>query len=147
MLCLSYINVLNKPIKAKVLSLITAQLGPLPLLFLPPVIVVTRYILNPSWVMGFVCGEGSFTYFTATRVIAKGITNLTYTMVFETSQLPSDTFLLLAVLDCIGIGQLYSQYARVSRIRISNMRMIQHYVVPFFTLCPLIGHKAQQYHV
>lgn len=47
MLCIAYINVLNKPINVNVLDLITRQHGCLPLFILPPTTVLSHYCLNP----------------------------------------------------------------------------------------------------
>lgn len=47
MLCLAYINLLNRPIKEVTLAAITALHGPLPTIVLPPVLIITQYFLNP----------------------------------------------------------------------------------------------------
>lgn len=47
LLCISYINILNRPINPTVLQAIVAKHGSLPSLILSPVLVVTHYTLNP----------------------------------------------------------------------------------------------------
>jgi hypothetical protein len=143
--CVAYINCLNNSIKLEVLEAIQSAHGALPPISLAPVLVPTSYSLNPYWILGFVCGEGSFIYFTRTRLTASGVIKLDYTLVFETSQLPLDTVLLNAVLEHIGFGNLFSRIGAVSRIRIVNVDILQHYVLPFFTLYPMPGYKGIQY--
>jgi len=145
LLCIAYINLLNKPIKAQVLNAIVGVYGSLPQVSLPPVPLFIKYTLSPYWILGFVCGEGSFTYFKRTRITAKGVTVFDYTFVFETSQLPLDIGLLIAVLNAIGPGFIYSHVGAVSRIRVVNMDILQHFVLPFFTRYPLPGYKGLQY--
>lgn len=47
MLCIAYINLLNKPIKAQVLSAIVGVYGSLPQVSLPPVPLFIKYTLSP----------------------------------------------------------------------------------------------------
>ena len=51
MLCVAYINSLNKAIKPQVLSTITGSYGPLPELVLPLIPTSISYTLNPYWVL------------------------------------------------------------------------------------------------
>ena len=46
-LCLAYINLLNRPIKAGTIRAIVALHGSLPTIILPPVLITTQYLLNP----------------------------------------------------------------------------------------------------
>lgn len=89
--------------------------------------------------------KGSFTFFKRTRTNAAGITIYDYSFVFETSQLPLDNSLLMAILNMIAPGYLYSHVGSVSRIRVANMDVLQHYVLPFFAQYPLPGYKGIQY--
>lgn len=66
---------------------------------------------------------------------------------FEVSQLPVDISLLVAILNFIGHGTLFSHAGSVSRIRVVSIGMLQHFVLPFFTLYPLPGHKGLQYNI
>ena len=57
----SYINCLNKPIKKAILTKISQIIGPM--LVLPPVPILTSLsIINPYWIVGFIMGDGSFTF-------------------------------------------------------------------------------------
>ena len=85
----SLINRLNKPLSDSLLAKLV-QLGPLPKLEFE-----TSYefssanrlqTLNPFWISGFASGEGSFTYFTKTRVNSAGMPVKDYSLVFEISQ-------------------------------------------------------------
>lgn len=63
------------------------------------------------------------------------------------SQLSRDNALLIAILNFIGPGSLYTQFKSVSRIRISNINVIQHNVLPFFyhNPFPVNSFKSIQY--
>lgn len=91
------------------------------------------------------CGEGSFTYFTNTRVYAGGLIKMFYNMIFEVSQLPHDTLLLHAIAQLMGTGIVYTQLNAVSRMRIASLPQLQHIVIPFFTRYTLPGFKGIQY--
>ncbi len=59
----SYINFLNNPLRDETLANILNNIGELPFLALPPVPVLETTILpSPWWTVGFVVGEGSFSY-------------------------------------------------------------------------------------
>lgn len=152
MLCVAYINILNKSVNLSVLLAITSKYGSLPLLTLCPVPVTYNFILNPQWIVGFVCGEGSFSYFTRTRTTANGDSRVDYNFIFEVSQLPIDSLLLQAILDHIllysgvGTGSLISRLGAVSRIRFGSISSLQHCVLPFFSEY-IPGHKGLQYSV
>lgn len=130
-LCLAYINLLNRPIKAGTIRAIVALHGSLPTIILPPVLITTQYLLNPYWIVGFVCGEGSFTYFCRSRLTSSGV-KLDYTLVFEVSQLPLDNLLLLAILQYLGAGNLFTRQDFVSRIRVTSTVNLLNLVAPFF---------------
>lgn len=129
MQCVRYINVLNKAIKPETLTDIIKQYGNLPLLVLPPVCVDILYTLNPYWIVGFVSGEGCFTY-GAQESRRRAYNN--YVLCFEVSQSPIDNRVLLRIARYIGTGRLYPKRNRVSRIRRGAIVNIQHFVLPFF---------------
>lgn len=140
---------LNKPIKPQTVKDIANTLGTLPDLLLPPVTSISYYNLNPNWILGFVCGEGCFTYFKRTRINKTGVTKLDYTLVFEVSQLPLDNKLLIAILNSIGPGFIYSNRGKRSRIRITNIDILQHFVLPYFYHNPIPNsrYKGMQYNL
>ena len=85
---------------------------------------------------------------------ALGVRKLDYTLVFEVSQITQDLNLLQAILDFIGLGFLDSYFPRkardlkcVSRIRVSALPFLQHFVLPFFLTNPLLGFKRRQYDI
>jgi len=64
--CLAIINNINKPINLDKLLYFTNIYDKLPELILPPVTLsnCSLLIFKPWWIVGFSCGEGSFTYYT-----------------------------------------------------------------------------------
>jgi len=77
LLAIAYINILNKPIRPDTLKAIIAKHGLLPCLVLPPVLFFNKIII-PSvwWIIGFICGEGSFTFFPFFLIKKKGLKEL-----------------------------------------------------------------------
>ena len=134
------------------MSEIVSKYGPLPTLSLCPVVLLSYkavflYILkNPLWVSGFVCGEGSFTYYKSIKSSSKGLHKTNIQMGFECSQVTSDSYLLQALLYYYGVGILY-QHKTVSRIRITQIKHLQHIVIPFFIRYPVCGFKQKQYEI
>ena len=148
-LVLSYINILNKPIKREILSEITSKFGPLPDLITCPVVNFSPKInlLNkPWWIAGFVCGEGSFTYYKAKKISALGLIKTNIQMGFECSQQTTDYYLLKKIWDYFGVGQIYTD-KKVSRIRITQLVQLQHVIIPFFSKYSIYGFKQTQYNV
>lgn len=92
-MAIALINILNKPLSAATLAAITEMLGPLPSLVLAPVPVYTNIVI-PSvwWIVGFVCGEGSFSYLTRSRTTASGEQRFDFSLIFEVSQALSDKY-------------------------------------------------------
>lgn len=146
LLCVRYINVLNKPLNPETIFSITKVWGPLPKLVLPPILANTFYLFHPQWIVGFVRGDGCFSCFKSRKNSPEGFT---YSMVFEVSQLPCDNLLLSYIFfQIIGyIGKVYLQVDGVSRIRVWDKRIIQHYILPFFHLhpFPVNRYKRLQY--
>ena len=139
---LSYINCLNKPFEAETLNLITSVYGPLPQVILPPIVKQTIiYTLNPWWIVGFVSGEGCFSY---KQKINKetGKTFIYFTMFIN--QLKFDKHILESIAFYFSIEKVYA-YREVAHLEINNLKKIQHIILPFFTIYPLIGNKKKQY--
>ena len=144
----SLINRLNKPLSDSLLAKL-ALLGPL-----PKVEFETSYnfssenmvqILNPFWISGFAAGEGSFTYFTKTRVNSANKTVKDYFLVFEVSQRTQDLHLLNLIASYFKTGKVYTETSGVSRFRLSGKDHIISTLVPHFRDYPLQGHKNLQY--
>lgn len=93
----SLINRLNKPLSQSLLYKL-GQLGPLPNVEFETSLNLSVsnmvQLLNPFWISGFATGEGSFTYFTKTRVNYAGKTVKDYSLVFEISQRTQDLHIL-----------------------------------------------------
>ena len=80
MLSLAYIDILNNKIKQNVLNEIMEIFGPLPTVILPPVPIVNNLqISNPWGIIGFLEGEGCFTFFKRKRTTSSGLIKLDYT--------------------------------------------------------------------
>lgn len=150
MLSLAYINILNNKIKHEVnLNEIIKIYGPLPALILPPVPIINNFsIPNPWWIIGFIEGEGCFTFFKRKRTTSSGIEKLDYTFVFEVSQKTEDIYLLKAINSYFNSeGRIFTEKRGISRIRISNIKTLQHIILPFISTYQLRGFKNNQYNI
>jgi LAGLIDADG endonuclease len=74
--------------------------------------------LNPFWISGFVTGEGSFTYFTKTRINSIGETVKDYSLIFEVSQRTQDLHILNLINIYFKIGNVYTDTKGISRYRL-----------------------------
>jgi len=147
----SYINFLNKPISKEFLDLIIKTLGPIPVLILPPVPIISNsIILNPYWIVGFIMGEGSFTYSKSTsksnKTGAIAETKVYFSMEMSVSQLLINSYLLISIANHIGVGpvKLYNSNS-VAILRIFDIKIIQHLILPYFNKYPLLGNKKIQF--
>lgn len=48
LLCISYVNILNKPLKSEIIAEITSTIGSLPMLVIPPIPLTISYVLTPQ---------------------------------------------------------------------------------------------------
>lgn len=142
--CISLINVLNNPVNPHALAEIIGRYGTLPALILPPVPIIV-YQLTPQWILGFIAGEGCFSFFRSTLKSQIQV----FAMVIEISQLPIDNQLLLEIGKSIGPCALYTRTNYVSRLRFSTLPYLQHYVLPFFfnNPLPVNSYKRIQYDI
>ena len=101
--------------------------------------------LNPFWISGFAAGEGSFTYFTKTRVNSAGNPVKDYSLVFEISQRTQDLHILNLIASYFKTGKVYTGTNGVSRFRFSSKDLVISTLVPHFRDYPLEGHKNLQY--
>lgn len=143
----SLINRLNRPLSDDLLAKLVL-LGPL-----PKVEFETSYkfssanlvqTLHPFWISGFASGEGSFTYFTKTRVNSAGKSVKDYSLVFEISQRTQDLHILNTIASYFKTGKVYTETNGVSRLRFRNKDHIISTLVPYFRDYPLQGHKNLQ---
>ncbi len=146
----SYINCLNKPIKKDFFDKIIKTFGPIPLLILPPVPILTSIsIINPYWIVGFIMGDGGFT-FSKSLVISKKTneTRVYFSVQMFVSQLNIDVYLLRSICNHIGTG-LITSYSNnlIASLRVSDIKSIQHLILPFFEKYPLLGHKKIQFNI
>ena len=141
----SLINRLNKPLSESLLTKLV-ELGPLPKAEFETISNFNKVeILNPWWISGFAEGEGSFTYFTRTRVNSAGKTVKDYSLVFEISQRTQDLHVLNLIVSYFKVGNVYTETSGISRyrLRINNENISQ--LIPHFKYYPLVGHKSLQY--
>jgi hypothetical protein len=144
MKAVSYINCLNKPLEDETLELITSIHGPLPELILPPVVKHSIIdINNPWWIVGFVCAEGCFSY---RQVSSKGTDKIFVYFTMSISQIISDKYILDSIGNYFGVGRVYLKNG-VAQLEINNLKGLQHIILPFFTIYPLMGHKRAQFEV
>ena len=146
----SYINCLNKPIKEDFLNKIIKMFGPIPILALPPVAIISSInIINPYWIVGFIMGDGGFTFSKSVTISKKtGETRISFSMQMFVSQLNTDIYLLKSIANHIGTGLIrsYPKYS-VTNLLVSDLKSIQHLILPFFHKYPLLGHKKIQYNL
>jgi hypothetical protein len=62
-------------------------------------------IPNPWWIIGFICGEGSFTYGSSRSITAKFGYRIKYQLFFEIAQNTKDIYILQAILKFLGTGR------------------------------------------
>jgi hypothetical protein len=145
---ISYINTLNKPISEITLAKINNTIGAFTLLTLPPVIVNKNLDkLHPYWIVGFIMGEGSFTFAKSTYIHKKtNKTRVYFSMIMSISQLKTEVYLLRSIANHIGAGSLnFSDKYSVISLSINKNKTIQHLILPFFYKYPLLGNKKIQF--
>jgi len=139
------INRLNKPISKSFLSKLS-QLGPIPCVEFENMPSINKIEnSNPFLISGFVTGEGSFTYFTKTRINSIGKIVKDYYLVFEVSQRTQDLHILNLVNVYFKIGNVYTNTKGISRYRLRIQNQNINILIPHFNNYPLIGYKALQY--
>ena len=92
---------------------------------------------------GFASGEGSFTYFTRSRITNEIIKD--YSFVFEVSQNTRDLHILNLIHSYFKTGSVYTDTKRVSRYRLRVNKSNLYLLTSHFCNYPLIGYKAIQY--
>ena len=67
-------------------------------------------------------------------------------MVMSVSQLNNDVYLLRSIANYIGTGYIrtYPNFP-VTSLRVTDIKSIQHLILPFFHKYPLLGHKRVQF--
>jgi hypothetical protein len=123
LLIIGYINLLNNPIKAERVALIENELGKIPHIILPPIAInVWPAIQSPWGVIGFIIGEGSFTYISVSN-----------TLVFELSQSTWDYYVLRTIAFYLGLSSsnIIHNNLGISKLRISNFNLLKHIIIPF----------------
>lgn len=147
MRAIALVNNINNPIKSGLLIEITRIYGPLPALLLPPVTILRelRLTLEPWWIIGFICGEGSFTYGAAKYHTKKLGERVKYQLVFELSQRTKDIWILESVQTFLNVGIISSEKRGISKVKIGNLNSIQHILIPFLLTYPIPGFKNVQF--
>ena len=139
-------NKLNHPLSDKLLTDLSV-LGSLPDVKLEHPVLSNNPKLDPSWVSGFIAGEGSFSYFARTRTNKLGITLKDYTLAMEVSQKTFDSFILVAIQQIFNAGNIYHGNNGVSRLRITTREDIITKLIPHFNNYPVSGFKELQYSI
>lgn len=146
MRAVSYINSLNKPLEPETLKSVTDFYGKLPLLILPPVVKYCSVdIPSPWWIVGFICGDGSFSY---VKIARKETNKLFFYFNMSISQLKMDKYVLQSISNFLGAGTVYEYEDRKqAELVVRNLKVIQHILLPFFLLYPMMGYKRTQYNI
>jgi hypothetical protein len=79
-------------------------------------------IPNPWWIIGFICGEGSFTYGSSKYITAKFGYRIKYQLFFEIAQNTKDIYILQAILKFLGTG-IISSAAEREKEKYLNLRL------------------------
>lgn len=151
----SLLNFLNKGINQNTLNNIINLYGPLPFLALPPVLVKTSIdIPSPWWVVGFIVGEGCFSYGKVTRYLKnpslEGLRTprVFYYLTMSVSQLKMDAYLLNSIANLLGHGKVYIYDNRdAAELQFVGLNALLQIILPFFHKYPLIGHKKLQFDI
>lgn len=142
---MSLINKLNKPISNTLFTKLS-QLGIIPNVeFQTSSTINNMENLDPFWISGFITGEGSFTYFTKTRLNSKGKIVKDYSFVFEVSQRVLDIQILNLINTYFNKGNVYTDTKGISRYRLRINYQNINILTSHFYNYPLIGYKALQY--
>lgn len=146
---IAIINNINYPIKSNLLAEIVRSLGPLPSLIIPPIIYFKNYYTIPSpwWIIGFICGESSFTYGTSKYLTKKLGERIKYQLIFELAQKTKDIKVLQMISIYLGVGIISSEARGISKLKIGNIQHLQHVLVPFLLSYPLVGFKSLQFNI
>lgn len=142
----SLINKLNNPLSESLLAKLL-ELGPLPNVELKVNNDISKIKeLNPFWLSGFITGEGSFTYFTRSRINSAGSTVKDYTLIFEISQRTIDVHTLKMINSFFNEGNVFTDTKRsMSRYRLTINANTISILSSHFNDYPLLGHKAKQW--
>lgn len=103
--------------------------------------------LNPNWISGFITGEGSFTYFTRSRVNKDKNIIKDYTLAMEVSQDSKDWFILNSIKNYFNVGAVYNETRGISKFRLTQRNEIINILIPFFKENPLFGRKSLQFNI
>jgi hypothetical protein len=99
---------------------------------------------NPSWVSGFVNGEGSFTASFMTDV--RALWGIWPQCEFNITQLMDDVLLLEALHAFFdNQGGVYSRKNNVGTVSFRKISVLKNTIVPFFLENPLLGLKSYEF--
>lgn len=125
-----------------------SKIGVIPNVELESPIIDHNPKLDPFWISGFISGEGSFTYFTRTRLNSKNDTRKDYTLVFEVSQDSKDSYILASIKNKFKVGAalpVYHETRGITKFRLVVKDEILGVLEPHFKDYPVLGRKALQY--
>ena len=85
------------------------KIGELPFLALPPVPIFESVNLpSPWWTVGFVVGDGSFSYKKVDRTtISSSEKRSFYYLTMSVNQLKFDKYILVSIMNQLGVGSVY----------------------------------------
>jgi len=117
-------------------------------LALPPVLVpFSLPFIHPYWIVGFIMGDGGFTF-------AKSVTQSSktkdvkvyFSMQMFVAQLKMDVYLLRTIANYFGSGLVrFYDNTPIAQLVFSDKNTILHLILPFFNSYPLLGNKRIQY--
>jgi len=98
---------------------------------------------NPTWLSGFVCGEGCFTGYLSLDL--KSLWGLQPDLDFNITQSTDDLLMLRAINLYFGNrGGVYNKPNNVSVVAFRNVKVLKEVIIPFFINYPLLGSKSYE---
>ena len=143
----SYLNFLNKPLAPESLQKIERLYGTIPFLALTPVLIPFQLpFVHPYLIVGFIIGDGGFTYSKFVSISKKSNeTRIYFSMQMFAVQLKMDTYLLRTIANYLGGSIRVYENNTIAQLVVSDRNSILHLILPFFNSYPLIGNKKKQY--
>jgi hypothetical protein len=106
--------------------------------------ILTYLRANPSWISGFVCGEGSFTASSIIDLRAKW--GIFPQCEFNITQLMEDQLLLDALNAFFDHkGGVYARENNVGTVSFRKISALKETIIPFFLQYPLLGLKSYEF--
>ena len=105
-------------------------------------IVENINIYDPSWLAGFVSGEGCFYVYIGESSTHKPKESVT--LYFTLTQHTGDELLMRNIMEYFGCGKIYKSKESF-RYRVTKLLDIETKIIPFFKKYPILGVKSKDF--